>query len=171
MLRGKAQFTADIELPNMLHMSILRSEYAHALIKSIDTSAAAKMPGVVRIITAADLEGKLLPLPCIWIPGGVESHFPPHPYGVPGAGFVLATDRVRYIGDPVAVVVAETRNQAYDALEAIQVDYEPLPVVVDAEAALKEGAPQLHDAVPHNLNADWTCGNKEATDEAIAKAE
>src|SRR5947209_859959 len=153
MLRGEAQFTADITLPGMLHMAILRSKQGHALIKGIDTSAAMKMPGVVRVITAADLEGKVMPLPCIWIPGGVESHFPPHPYGLPGAGYVLAKDKVRYVGDAVAAVVAETRYQAYDALEAIQVDYEPLPVVVDAEEATKEGAPQLHDTVPHNLNA------------------
>jgi len=171
MLRGEAQFTADIDLPNMLHAAILRSEYAHANIKGIDTSAAAKMPGVIRVITFADIENKLMPLPCVWIPGGVESHFPPHPYGLPGAGYPLASDRVRYIGDPVAVVVAETRYQAHDALEAIQVVYEPLPVVVDAEEALKDGAPLLHDAVPHNLNADWTCGDKERADKAIAEAE
>ena len=72
---------------------------------------------------------------------------------MPGAGNVLAKDKVRYIGDPVAVVVAETRYQAYDALEYIKVDYHPLPVVTDAEEALKEGAPLLHDEVPNNLNA------------------
>lgn len=171
MLRGEAQFIADITLPGMLHMELLRSEHAHALIKGIDTSAAEKLPGVVRIITSADLEGKMMPLPCVWIPGGVESHFPPHPYGLPGAGYALAKDKVRFIGDAVAAVVAETRSQAYDALEAIQVDYELLPVVVDPEEALKEGAPLLHDAVPHNLNADWFCGDKEATDQAIATAE
>lgn len=171
MLRGEAQFIADIKLPNMLHMAILRSHHGHARIKSIDTSEAMRMPGVVRVITSADLEGKMMPLPCIWIPGGVESHFPPHPYGLPGAGYALAKDKVRYIGDPVAAVVAETPHQAYRALEAILVDYELLPVVVDAEEALKEGAPQLHDAVPHNLNADWTCGDKEAAERAIAAAE
>ncbi len=119
MLRGEAQFIADITLPGMLHMELLRSEHAHALIKGIDTSAAEKLPGVVRIITSADLEGKMMPLPCVWIPGGVESHFPPHPYGLPGAGYALAKDKVRFIGDAVAAVVAETRSQAYDALEAI----------------------------------------------------
>ena len=170
-LRGEARFTADISLPGMLHMAILRSEYAHAHIKSIDTSAAAKMPGVVRVITAADIEGKMMPLPCVWIPGGVESHFPSHPLGVPGAGNVLAKDKVRYIGDPVAVVVAETRYQAYDALDAIRVDYHPLPVVIDAEEALKDGAPQLHDEVPHNLNAYIPYGDKEGTERAIAEAE
>lgn len=171
MLRGAAKFTADLTLPGMLHMAILRSEHGHARIKSIDTSAALKMPGVVRVMTAADLENKMMPLPCVWIPGGVESHFPSHPFGVPGAGNVLATDRVRYIGDPVAVVVAETRYQAHDALSAIKVDYHPLPVVVDAEEALKEGAPQLHDEVANNLNAYIPYGNKEAAERAIAEAE
>ncbi|GCF07961.1 xanthine dehydrogenase family protein molybdopterin-binding subunit [Dictyobacter arantiisoli] len=171
MLQGESPYTADIKLPGMLHMAILRSEYAHAKIKHIDTSEALKMPGVVRVITGDDLTGKIMPLPCIWIPGGVESHFPPHPFGLPGAGDVLAKDRVRFIGDSVAAVVAETRYQAYDALAGIHIDYEPLPVVVDPEDALKEGAPLLHDAVPHNLNADWTCGDKAAADKAIAEAE
>ena len=171
MLRGEAKFIADISFPNMLHMAILRSSHAHARIRHIDTSLAEKMPGVVRIITAADIENKLMPLPCIWIPGGVESHFPSHPMGVPGAGYVLAKDKVRYIGDPVAVVVAETRYQAHDALEKIRVDYEPLPVVIDAELALKPDAPQLHDEVPSNLNAYCPYGNKEATEKAIAEAE
>ncbi len=171
MLRGDAKFIADITLPGMLHMAILRSPHGHARIRRIDTSAAARMPGVVRVITAADIEGKLMPLPCIWIPGGVESHFPSHPMGLPGAGNVLAKDRVRFIGDPVAAVVAETRHQAYDALEAINVDYELLPAVVRPEEAIKSGAPQIHDEVPNNLNAYWTCGNREATDRAIANAD
>lgn len=171
MLRGEAQFTADLTLPGMLHMAILRSPHGHARIKAIDTNAAAAMPGVVRVVTAADLDGKMNPMPCVWIPGGVVSHFPSHPMGIPGAGPVLATDRVRFIGDAVAAVVARTRAQAEDALEAIRVDYEVLPAVVNAEEAVKEGAPQLHDEVPGNLNALWTCGNREAADRAIAAAE
>jgi carbon-monoxide dehydrogenase large subunit len=171
MLRGEAQFTSDIELPNMLHMALLTSEYAHATLKHIDISAALEMPGVVRVMTFADLDGKMMPLPCIWIPGGVECHFPPHPYGLPGAQYALAKEKVRYIGDSIAAVVAKTRYQAYDALEAIRVEYEPLPVVIDPEEALREGAPQLHEAVQRNLNADWTCGDKVATDQAIAEAE
>ncbi len=171
LLRGDARFTADLSFPGMLHMAVLRSPHGHALIRHIDTDAAARMPGVVRVVTFADLQGKLMPLPCIWIPGGVESHFPSHPFGFPGAGTVLAKDRVRFIGDPVAVVVAETRDQAFDAVKAIEVDYEPLPVVVSAEEAVKDGAPQLHEEVPHNLNAYWTCGNSEAADHAIAQSE
>jgi carbon-monoxide dehydrogenase large subunit len=171
MLRGEAKFIADINLPHMAHMAILRSPHGHARVRQIDTTAALKQPGVLRVITAADIEGKLMPLPCIWVPGGVESHFPPHPMGLPAGGAVLAGDVVRFIGDPVAAVVAETRSQAYAALGAIAVDYEVLPAVVTPQEALEEGAPQLHEAVPKNLNAYWTCGDREATDRAISEAD
>jgi carbon-monoxide dehydrogenase large subunit len=171
LLSGSGRFVADMTLPGMTHMEILRSEHGHARILKIDVSAALAMPGVLAAVTGADLAGRIMPLPCVWIPGGVESHFPSHPFGIPGAGTVLATDRVRFIGDPVALVVAETRLQAQDALSAIRVDYEPLPAVVDATKALEDGQPQLHDEVPHNLNALWTCGDREATDAAIAAAE
>lgn len=171
MLRGEADFTADLSFPNMAHMAILRSKYAHARINRIDASAAEKMPGVLAVVTAADLENKVMPLPCVWVPGGVESHFPSHPMGMPGAGFVLAKDKVRYIGDPVAVVVAESPYQAEDALQAIRVDYHPLPVVTSAEEAIKDGAPLLHDEVPKNLNAYIPYGDKEAALKAIQGAE
>lgn len=170
-LRGEAKFTADVTLPGMTHVAILHSNEAHAKIRGIDTSAAMQMPGVVRIFTGADLAGKMLPMVCIWKPAGVESHFPPHPYGVPGAQTALATDRVRYVGEWVAAVVAETRQQAYDAVKAIKVDYEPLPVVRTAEEALKPGAQQLHDSVPGNLCAHVSYGDKAATDDAIGKAD
>jgi carbon-monoxide dehydrogenase large subunit len=171
MLRGAAKFTADLKRPGMLYMAVLRSSYAHARIRGIDTSVAKTMPGVVRVITAADIEDTIKPLPCIWVPGGVESHFPPHPMGVPGAGDVLAKDKVRFVGDAVAVAVAETRYQAYDASAAIKVDYQPLPVVVNADEAIQEGAPQLHEEVPNNLNAYCPYGDKDATDQAIVDAE
>jgi aerobic carbon-monoxide dehydrogenase large subunit len=171
LLRGQAKFTGDITPPGTVHMQLLLSEHAHALIKSVDVTRASGMPGVLRVLTGAELDGKVMPLPCIWIPGGVESHFPPHPYGVPGAGTVLAVDRVRYIGEAVAAVVAETAAQARDAAEAIVVDYEPLPVVVGAPEALEDSAVQLHDAVPGNLNARWTCGDEARTDAAIATAD
>ncbi|WP_037601169.1 xanthine dehydrogenase family protein molybdopterin-binding subunit [Streptacidiphilus rugosus] len=170
LLRGEATFIADVELPRMTHMAILGSEHAHALIKGIDTSAAEAMPGVLKVVTAADF-ANVMPLPCIWIPGGVESHFPPHPYGLPGSRPLLSGDRVRHVGDQIAAVVAETAWQAHAALKAIRVDYELLPVVTRADDAIAEGAPQLHEAVPGNLNAYWTCGNKEATERALADAE
>ena len=172
-LRGDAKFIADIDLPGMLHMAILRSPHGHALIKRIDPSAALKLPGVVRVVTAADL-GNMMPLPCAWKPGGgVESYFPPHPMEptVPGSNPVLTKDKVRYIGDAVAAVVAETRTQAHDALDAIHVDYELLPVVTTPKEAIEDGAPQLHETVPNNLNAHCTYGDKDATDRAISEAD
>jgi hypothetical protein len=171
LLKGDAQFIADVSLPNMVHMAILRSEQAHAEISSLDISRAEKMPGVIKVFTAADLGDHVRPLPCVWVPGGVESFFPSHPMGVPGGSIVMAKDRVRYVGDPVAAVVAETRDQAYDALDAIQVTYRPLPVVIDAKAAYQEGAPQLHPEIPRNLNAYIPYGNKEAAEKAIAQGE
>src|SRR5947208_400481 len=102
LLRGEAVYVADVTPPGTAHMALLGSEYAHAAVRGIDTAAALAMPGVLRVVTAADLEGKLMPLPCVWVPGGAESHFPPHPYGVPGARPVLATDRVRHVGHPPA---------------------------------------------------------------------
>ena len=170
-LTGSARFVADLSLPGMTYMEILRSPHAHARIHGVDASEALKMPGVLAVLTGADLRGKMMPLPCVWVPGGVESHFPSHPFGLPGAGDVLKSDRVRFIGDAVAAVVAETREQAEDALAAIRVDYEPLPAIVDATKAEADGQPQLHDEVPHNLNALWTCGDKAAAAAAIAAAE
>ena len=170
-LRGDTKFVADLTLPGTLHMVLVGSDQAHAVIRGVDVTEAAAMPGVVRVVTAADLASALMPLPCIWIPGGVESHFPPHPYGVPGARTVLSGDRVRHLGDPVAAVVAETVAQAEAAAGRVRVDYDPLPVVIRADEAIRDGAPQLHDAVPSNLNARWTCGDKDRTDAAIAEAE
>ncbi|MBV8834043.1 MAG: xanthine dehydrogenase family protein molybdopterin-binding subunit [Acidobacteriaceae bacterium] len=171
LLTGGAKFTADLDIPNAAHVAILHSPLAHARIKAIDTSLAVRLPGVIRIFTGADLKDKMLPLVCIFKPAGVESHFPPHPYGIPGAQTALATDRVRYVGEWVAAVVAETRQEADDAVAAIHVDYEPLPVVTTAEDALREGAPQLHESVPGNLCAHISFGDRAATDEAIQKAE
>lgn len=170
-VQGTARFIADLSLPGMAHMEILRSPHAHARIVSIDLSAALAMPGVIRIITGRDLVGRMKPLPCVWIPGGVESHFPSHPQDIPGAGMPLASEVVRFIGDGVAAVVAETRYQALDALLAIRVEYQGLTAVTTPQAALAADAPQLHPEVPGNLNAYWTCGNREATDQAVANAE
>ena len=170
LLRGETAFTADLDLPGQVHLELVPAGVGHARIAGVDTAAAAAMPGVLAVVTGADLDG-LMPLPCIWTPGGVESHFPPHPAGLPGANPVLARDRVRYVGEPVAAVVAETRAQARAAAQAVRVDWEPLPVVLRAEEALADGAPQLHDAVPGNLNALWTCGDEQATAAAIDAAD
>src|SRR6267378_8122627 len=141
MLTGRGRFTDDIQLPGMTYAAVVRSSYGHARIRSIDASRATAMAGVVGVLTEADLAGKVGDIRPNWVVG--NSIVPPHR--------PLASGRVRYLGEPVAFVVANTRAQAVDALEAIDVDYEPLPVVVDQEAALQPGAPQLHDNVPGNL--------------------
>jgi carbon-monoxide dehydrogenase large subunit len=152
-------------------MAIVHSPYAHAVIKSIDPSDALKMPGVVRVVTGAEIADKMMRLPVIMNPGGADAHFLPHPYGLPGAQTVLATDKARYVGEWVAVVLAETRDQAYAAVPAVKVDYEPLPVVTTAEDALKDGAPQLHETIPGNFCMHVAYGDKDAAQAAVDSAE
>ena len=123
---GVAEFTADIALPGALELAAVHSPHAHALIRGIDTVAAAAMPGVAGVLTAADIKGSNR-----------------HNYMVPDRP-VLCDERVRYIGDPVAVVAAETREQALAAAAAVKVDYEPLPVVGSPQEAIADGAPQIH---------------------------
>src|ERR1700730_3240889 len=160
MLTGRGRFTDDIRLPRMTYAAVLRSSYGHARIRSIDASRATAMAGVVGVLTEADLAGKDGDIRPNWVVG--NSIVPPHR--------PLASGRVRYLGEPVAFVVANTRAQAVDAVEAIDVDYEPLPVVVDQEAALQPGAPQLHDNVPDNLIGVFTlCGGE--CDAAAASAD
>ncbi|MDI3316589.1 MAG: xanthine dehydrogenase family protein molybdopterin-binding subunit [Bacillota bacterium] len=164
LITGHATYTDDIHLPGMLYAAILRSPHAHARIRSIDVSEAARAPGVVRVYTGKDLEGKLGPIPTAWLVPGADLKTPAHP--------ALASERVRYAGDGVALVVAGSRAAARDALEKIRVDYEPLPAVVDAEKALAPGAPQVHDDVPGNVVLHWRAGNgPEAAEKAIAEAE
>jgi aerobic carbon-monoxide dehydrogenase large subunit len=148
LLIGEGKFTADMSLPNQLHMAIVHSPHAHATIKGIDASAALAMPGVVRVVTGADVADKMMRLPVIMNPGGQDAHFLPHPYGLPGAQTVLATDRARYVGEWVAAVLAETRDQAYAAAEAVKVDYEPLEAVATAEGALKGRSEGRRAAAP-----------------------
>src|SRR6266571_542857 len=163
-ITGKGRYLDDIKLQNMAHMAILRSPYAHANIKSIDTTAARAMPGVIAVIVGADIPYN--PLPMAWPAGGSSGI--QNNVNMPR---VLATDSVKWTGEGVAAVIAETPEQAVDALEAIEVDWEPLPAVVDAEAAMKPGAPQLHDNAPNNEVFTWTVGDKDGTDKAIADAE
>jgi aerobic carbon-monoxide dehydrogenase large subunit len=160
-ITGKGTYVEDVKLPGMLHAAVLRSPYAHATIRSIDTSAAARMPGVVGVFVGEDID--LPPLPYAWQAAGVQNNI--------NTPTVLAKGEVHWIGDPVAVAVAETIGQARDAIEAIDVDFEVLPVVVDAEQATHEGAPQLHDNAPNNVAFVWSCGKQEATDQALGDAE
>src|SRR6266576_2859600 len=137
-LLGSGQYTDDVTLPNQTYAYFLRSPHAHAKIRAIDTSKAKKAPGVIAIYTSADLEG-VNGLPCGWLITSVDGtpmKEPSHP--------VLAKGKVRYVGDQVALVIAETQHQAKDAAELIDVDYEVLPAVVNVVEALKSGAPQIH---------------------------
>jgi carbon-monoxide dehydrogenase large subunit len=163
-ITGKGRYLDDIKLTGMTHMAILRSPYAHANIRSVDTSAAKGMPGVIAVIVGADIAWN--PLPMAWPAGGASGI--QNNVSTPR---VLATDSVKWTGEGVAAVVAETPEQAIDALDAIQVDYEPLPAVVDAEKATQPGAPQLHDNAPNNVVFVWPVGDKAGTDKAFDDAE
>ncbi|TXH47675.1 xanthine dehydrogenase family protein molybdopterin-binding subunit [Piscinibacter sp.] len=164
-LTGAGQYTDDVVLPGQTFGVFLRSPFAHARIKSIDTSQAAKAPGVVAIFTGADLaEAKVGGLPCGWLihsKDGSPMKEPPHP--------VLAQGKVRHVGDQVALVVAETLLQAKDAAELIEVDYEELPAVIDVTRATTQGV-AVHDEVPDNVCYDWGHGNKDAVDAAFKNA-
>jgi carbon-monoxide dehydrogenase large subunit len=164
-LTGAGQYTDDVVLPGQTFGVFLRSPYAHARIKSIDTIQALKAPGVVQIFTGADLaEAKVGGLPCGWLihsKDGSPMKEPAHP--------VLAQGKVRYVGDQVALVVAETQWQAKDAAELIDVVYEELPPVIDIRTA-DTATSSVHDDVPGNVCYDWGHGNKDAVDAAFAKA-
>jgi aerobic carbon-monoxide dehydrogenase large subunit len=147
MMTGRAHYTDDVRLSNMSYVAVVRSPYAHARIKSIDAEKAKSMPGVIDVLTGQDLENDLGPVPCAWLPANCNLKVPEYR--------AIATDRVRYVGDEVAVVVAESRYQAEDAAGAVHVEYEPLDVVTRQEDAIKDGAPQLYDDVPNNLAYTW----------------
>ena len=165
-LTGIGNYTDDINLRGQAYVHFLRSDVAHGRINGIDTSAAEAMPGVVRIFTGKDFE-TAGSIPCGW---QVTDRFgnpmkePRHP--------VLAEGKVRHVGDPICAIVAETREQARDAAEAIELDIEELPAVIDMKAALAEGSTKVHDDLDDNLCFDWGFveENKEAVDEAIRNA-
>ena len=163
-LQGKGQYVDDIDLKNQAYAHILRSPHAHATVKSIDTSAALAARGVAGVFTAEDFSD-LGGLPCGWLihnRDGSPMNEPKHP--------VLAEGKVRHVGDPVALVVAETRAQAREAAELIEVDYEELPALVDMKAAITKGAAQVHEDAPGNLCYDWELGDSAAVEEAIKTA-
>jgi carbon-monoxide dehydrogenase large subunit len=141
LIRGGAHYVDDIKLEGMLHMAFARSVYAHARIKNIDDSAARSLPGVLDILTGKDLQGKLGKVPCaVGMPG---LKIPDHP--------CLAVEEVRYVGEPVAAAVARDRYTARDAADKIEVDYEPLPVVMNPEKALEKESPRVHRQFQDNL--------------------
>ncbi len=161
LITGEARYTDDIKLQGALHMAVVRSPYAHARIVSIDASAAAGMPGVRAIFTGSDID--LAGLPTAWLIPDSDLKTPEHP--------ALASDVVRYVGDGVAIVLADSRYQAQDAADAVMVDYEELPAVVDPHEAAQAGAPQLHDDVEDNIAFRWVMGDREAADAVFAAAD
>lgn len=146
LITGAGEFVDDRLFPGCVHAAMLRSPHAHARLRTIDASAARRAPGVVGVFTLADLGAAGTPLPT----------YAPHPALPRSCGIrPLAAERVRFVGEPVAVVVAADAYRAWDALDAIRVEYEPLPAVVDVEAALASGAPLVHEELGTNVAAEW----------------
>jgi len=166
LLRGEGRYTDDVNLPGQAYAAIVRSPYAHGILRGIDLSAARRMPGVLGVYTGADLDAAGFgPLKCvISFPNRDGS-----PMRKPERR-ALATDRVRFVGDPVAFVVAETPTQAKDAAEAVTIDVEPLPAVTRAFEAAQDGAPQLFDDVPNNVALDYHYGDSDKVAAAFARA-
>jgi carbon-monoxide dehydrogenase large subunit len=167
LITGRTRWTDNLVLPGMQHLAILRSPLAHARITGIDTTDARSMPGVVAVVTGADLAAEQGSLPCAW-PITEDMKAPPAP--------ALAVDTVNFAGEAVAVVVARSAYEAHDALEAIVVDYDELPVVLDLEGAAADGADLVHPDLGTNVSAVWTFDSAEAgsggdVDEAIRDAE
>src|SRR5882672_6047162 len=166
LVRGKGKYTDDFSLPGQAYAWIVRSSHAHGIIRGIDATAAKAMPGVLGAWTGADL---------------AAAGYNPFTCGLPlksrdGSPLLqtnrmaLTSDRVRFVGDPVAFVVAETLAQARDAAEAVELDIEPLPAVTNAEEATKPGAPQLYDHIPNNVALDYHYGDAAKIDAAFAGA-
>lgn len=166
LVRGKGHYTDDFNLPDQAHAVIVRSTHAHGIIRAINTEAAKAMPGVLGVWTGTDLDA---------------AGYGPFTCGLPlksrdGSPLLqtnrqpLATDKVRFVGDPVAFVVAETLAQARDAAEAVELDIEPLPAVTDPEEATKPGAPQLYDHIPNNIALDYHYGDTDKVNAAFASA-
>ncbi len=163
-ISGHGHYVDDINRPNQLYAYIRRSDRAHAELRGIDTAAAQAAPGVVAVYTAADLAG-IGGLPCGWqihSKDGSPMAEPPHP--------VLASGKVRHVGDPVAVVVAATKQQAKDASEKLVIDYRDLPAVASVTDAIAPGAAQVHEGAAGNLCYDWEIGDKATVDAAFARA-
>lgn len=146
LVTGRTTWTDNITVPGLLHLAILRSPMAHARIDRVDVSRALERPGVIAALTGRDLAGELGPVPCVW-PVTEDIVMPDHP--------AVAVDEVRYAGEPVALVVARGRYAAADALEAVEVDYAPLPPVLGLEDALADDAPLVHADKGTNRCYTW----------------
>ncbi len=161
-IQGKGRYVANLELHGMAHVAVKRSPYPHARVVGVDSSAAAAMDGVIAVFTGRDFaDGGCGALPCGWLVP--DTKVPERP--------VVVTDRVMHVGDSVAVVVAEDPYTASDAVEAIEVEYESLPSVVDARGTTDADAPQLHDGIEGNVSYYWKLGDSEACKQAFAEAD
>ncbi|MBC7577430.1 MAG: xanthine dehydrogenase family protein molybdopterin-binding subunit, partial [Tardiphaga sp.] len=165
-ITGRGRYVDDIKVLGLTHAHFVRSPHAHAKVKGIDATAAKAMPGVVDVLTGQQLvDDKIGNLICGWAVSSKD--------GTPmkmGAWPAMAPDTVRFVGQAVAVVIAETKNQARDAAEAVVVTYEELPAVAHIKAAIAPGAPQLHPEAPGNVVYDWAIGEEKAVNDAFAKA-
>src|SRR6476646_8426474 len=161
-ITGRGRYVDDIKLVGMTHAHFVRSPHAHAKVKSIDSAAAMKMPGVVGVLTGKQIvDDKIGNLICGWAITSKD--------GTPmkmGAWPAMAPETVRFVGQAVAVVIAETKNLARDAAEAVVINYEQLPAVGDIKAAIAAGAPQLHPEAPGNIIYDWVIGDEAAVKDA-----
>src|SRR5436190_2342188 len=165
-ITGKGQYTDDISRPGETRALFLRSPHAHAKIKKIDPAAARTMPGVLAVLTGAELAAdKIGNLICGWMihsKDGSPMKMAPHP--------ALAVGKACYVGDPMAVVIATTLAQARDAAEKVKVDYAVLPAVADPAAAQKPDAAQIHDVAPNNTIYQWHLGDPKAVEAAFKTA-
>ncbi|MCB8951813.1 MAG: xanthine dehydrogenase family protein molybdopterin-binding subunit [Ardenticatenales bacterium] len=161
-IQGQGKYVANLNLPNAAYLAIKRSPYGHARILSINTAAAKALPGVIAVYVGQDLlDGGVGAMPCGWnVPDiKVPTRYP------------LTVDKVRHVGDGVVAVVAEDVYTAHDALDLIEVEYEPLDAVVDARGTTLDGAPLVHDDLPNNISYTWALGNKEETEQALAESD
>ena len=166
LLKGEGKYTDDFNMPNQAIGVYVRSPHAHANLVSVDISAAEAMGGVIKIFTGKDIkDAGIVGSICGWqvdFKNGDTMKEPGHP--------ILAVDKVRHVGDAVALVIAEDKGTAVDAAAAVEVNYEVLDAIVDPKAATQDGAPRVHDDVPNNTIFDWELGNKDETDAAFENA-
>lgn len=161
-IQGKGKYVANLKISGMAYAAIVRSPHAHAKIKRVDASAALAMDGVIAVYTGQDLAADGVGgLPCGFNPPAIKTA--PHP--------ALAVSKVRHVGDGVAVVIAESRYAAQDAVDAVVVEYEPLPAVIDPKKTTEPGAPQVHEEIPNNISFHWPLGTREAIDKVLAEAD
>src|SRR5437764_8206965 len=166
LLRGEGKYSDDVTLPGQAYAVMVRSHYAHGVIRKIDTAAARGMPGVLAVYTAADLAAAGIgPLPSRQVLNNRDGTPMLQP-----VRHALATDKVRYVGEAVAAAIAETVAQAKDAAEATEVDIEALPAVTEPSAATAPGGPRLYDDVPENVGLDFHFGDSAAVADAFARA-